>query len=141
VSKFTLGPLTIGAPDRGYWRVNGKVPLDLALKLDAHPLRNRIRVAGHCCAPHPEAPWVAWFNPETGQELASMDDWRESDKWAKSESALMRRTAESVLSQYEFVEDVTKGVGFVMSYHIDGTEAMSVFMQMCAEYGLFGSKV
>ena len=44
-----------------YWRVAGKVPIDIARELYQNPIgKTDVRVAGHCGCPPPDE-WVNWY--------------------------------------------------------------------------------
>lgn len=138
MGQVRLAKITIENSNRGYWIVNGRIPLELAKLLYELPLRSRIRVAGHCEAPPPEEPWITWYCQSTGKKLLLMAERTEVIKARDSDSSMMRQIGQKILDECLFSDErASIGNGFIETYHIDGDEALAQFLECCRTWGLF----
>lgn len=129
------GKFTFRHSGRGYWVVEGPVPIEVAEQLWADPVGYQIRVDGHCMAPSPVDPWIKWRMPD-GTELASMET-------KNSLEATRVRSGEEFHNEYmkrfTFSDDPeikSKAKAYVELYHIDSEVGLRVFVDYLHWYGL-----
>lgn len=116
-----------------YWVVRGRVPLDVAEELYAHPVgRTDIRVEGHCGCPAPEAPWVEWFFDD-GRQLIPRKSYDECVR-------MHERGFTSRASIERYVPDdapeAASAKPYVTSYHIDSELGLYVFVETLRRRGV-----
>lgn len=134
------GEIEIERSHSYYWRVNGLVPLSKAIKLYADKVgRDKIRVAGHCGCPPPEAPYVTWIAPD-GKHVISMQNKIDSEGYVNrgreafdkgEEPSLMAEIGAKILKENYFSDNPAmdyNAKGYVNAYHIDSDEALRIFV-------------
>lgn len=123
-----------------YWTAKGRVPLQKALKLYGHPIgRDKIRVAGHCGCPPPEAPWVDWFAPD-GKKVMALKTKTECEEYVQrgreaadrgEEPSHIAEVGAKILAENYFSDNPAMDFdakGYVDSYHIDSDLALKIFV-------------
>jgi hypothetical protein len=112
-----------------YWVVDGRMPLDVAMRLYAHPVgKTDIRSGGHCGCLSPEKYGADYFDSE-GNQLYSDPEGKE----AKSMAGLMQRgllPADSA-AHIRFVPDKRIGYtsAYVNCYHVDSELGLYVLTE------------
>jgi len=112
-----------------YWVVEGLVPLHVAKRMHRHRAGKRVRVAGHCGAPHPNQ-WTERVLSNGGRV------WPSSHK-AKWDEFVARHP--ELKNNDVFSDDPALGQRYVTNYHIDTAEGLRLFAKMVRRYGLDGS--
>lgn len=127
-----------------YWVVNGPLPVTVAEELYAHPVGKKdVRVAGHCCCPPPEAPWVEYFDAD-GKKLLpkDSDDYRliQASHSGAETSSGMREAFDRIESRCRFVDDPKSEAvrAIVDCYHIDSIPGLILFCDALRKHGLAG---
>lgn len=127
-----LGPLTIGW-GRGYFVVDGPVPIELARWIYAADVEKVIRSGGHCKAPSPDDYGVEWFDVE-GKSLVVDPDGKQREAFATS--TILRNHDMSQLHFVASLDEVPDRRGVVDSYHIDTDQGLARFVSMARAAGL-----
>lgn len=127
-----LGPFVIDY-GRGYWIARGPMPLEVARELYAQPIgRDAVRVAGHCCCPPPEAPWITWRAPD-GRQVVPLAEREKCVAWI----GRLWKTEAELDASYLFSDDPTSaGAAFVESYHIDTEAGLILFVETIRRHRL-----
>jgi len=118
-----------------YWVTKGRVPLEVALKIYAHPEGKRsVRVSGHCGCPPPEDPWIDWID-ESGYELGDITDLERYSKdsiiwdcW----KMIGEREAMSDSGKFRCIDPILikeEGTPFITLYHIDSQAGLLLFAE------------
>jgi hypothetical protein len=113
------------AYQRGYWRIHGAMPMEIAKQLYADPVgKTDIRVAGHCCCPPPdEKPWFSWITPE-GKTVMAVEEHQEYASMVERHPDMK----ESFLKYVPSDDPASIASAFVMSYHIDTELGLRIFV-------------
>jgi hypothetical protein len=129
------GPFTFAkSGHRGYWVVNGPVPLHVAQAIYDDPASPVIRVDGHCGCVAPVEPWITYRMPD-GTTLATLKDQESLDKIAHINPEHHQEYAK----RYTFSDDPkvrAKAKAYVETYHIDNEMGLRVFVDYLRWNGL-----
>lgn len=117
------GPIEVTHGHSYYWCVKGLVPRDLAVKMHESFWGEKIRVAGHCAAPHPDK-WLTWI--ANGKKVLATNSLDIPDE-LKERPEIKKLFRESLFSDNPQADFDARA--FVDSYHIDGTDALMYFVQ------------
>lgn len=115
-----------------YWIITGKIMLSAAHFLYDDPAgRYDVRVCGHCGCPKPEDPWITYYNKKTGRKVLNLENKKEYEKFANSQTSILKDIGEAGLKNHEFDDDRLNKFylydAFIESYHIDSQVGLRVF--------------
>lgn len=109
-----------------YWVVSGKVSLEIAKKIFAHPEGKKfVRAFGHCGCVDPMKYRLRYFN-EHGCELIGQKDYDECKNNKLTSEYIDSEIKKGI---YKVVGDEKEGIPFITSYHIDSQAGLLLFSQ------------
>ncbi len=103
-----------------YWCVDGKMPLDAAIRLYSTPVGKRdIRAGGDCGCPDPATYYgTRYFHP-SGKAVMDRETWEREQKSVATISEHFHEFEAEFNAKWMPDDDPKQYPGFVESYHVD----------------------